>query len=146
MSLLAGSLAVAKPRSAPVRRAQDRGTPVRGGRVVVFLRGFRIHFGRDGEGLLGAAGLRVLRGLQDLGPVPVQPHRGGPQRAADLACGGGALDAVVAVGVVGGEAAELAVRQGASSAVWRSQSAVCWLVAVRASGPSCSRGRGVHGQ
>ena len=50
---------------------------------------------------------RVLRRGEDLGPGPVQGHRCGPQRAADLAHGGGALDAVVAVGVVGGEAAEL---------------------------------------
>src|SRR5258707_1169689 len=44
---------------------------------------------------------------EDLGPVPVQGHRAGAQRAADLACDGGAGDAVVAVGVVGGVPAEL---------------------------------------
>jgi hypothetical protein len=71
-----------------------RAVPGRG-RIVVFLRGLGQHVRRDGDGLLGAAGLRVLRGLQDLGPVPVQPHRGGAERAADLAHGGGALDPVV---------------------------------------------------
>jgi hypothetical protein len=73
---------------------------------VVFLPGFRVHLGRDGDRLLGAAGLRVFGRGEDFGSVPVQPHRGGAERAADLAGGGGALDAVVAVGVVGGEAAE----------------------------------------
>ena len=46
-------------------------------------------------------------GRQDFRAVPVQGHRGGPERAADLARRGGALHPVVAVGVVGGEAAEL---------------------------------------
>jgi hypothetical protein len=58
----------------------------------VFLRGFRGDLGRDGEGLAGAAGGRVFRGLEDLGPVPVQGHRGGPERAADLAHDRGAHD------------------------------------------------------
>ena len=49
----------------------------------------------------------VPGGLQDLGAVPVQPHRRGAERAADLSRDGGALHPVVAVGVVGGEAAEL---------------------------------------
>jgi hypothetical protein len=45
-----------------------------GGGVVVFLRGFSVGLGRDGEGLLGAAGLGVFGGLEDLGPVPVPGH------------------------------------------------------------------------
>ena len=49
----------------------------------------------------------MFRRGEDLGAVTVQGHRGGPQRAADLAHGGRALDAVVPVGVVSGEAAEL---------------------------------------
>src|SRR5947207_166091 len=73
--------------------------------------------GRDGDGLLGAAGRGMLRGLQDLRPVPVQEHRRGAERAADLAHGGGALDPVVAVGIVGGEAAELVAGQLAGLAV-----------------------------
>src|SRR5579875_2275534 len=48
----------------------------------------------------------VLQGLQDFRAVPVQGHRRRAERAADLPCGGGAGDAVVAVGVVAGEAAE----------------------------------------
>ena len=44
---------------------------------------------------------------EDLGPVAVQRHGGRAQRAADLAHGGGAHDPVVAVGVVGGDPAEL---------------------------------------
>ena len=59
----------------------------------------------------------MLRGLQDLRAVPVQGHRGGAERAADLAHGGGALHPVVAVGVVGGEAAELVPGQLAGLAV-----------------------------
>jgi hypothetical protein len=70
------------------------------------LRGLGEYAGRDGDGLLGAAGLGVFGWLQDFGAVPVQRHRCGAQRAADLAGGGGALYAVVAVVVVGGEAAE----------------------------------------
>ena len=59
----------------------------------------------------------MVRGLQDLRAVPVQGHRGGAERAADLADGGGALDPVVAVGVVGGEAAELVPGQFSGPAV-----------------------------
>jgi hypothetical protein len=73
----------------------------------VFLRGFRGDLGRDGDGLLIAAGGRVLGRCEDLGPVPLQGHRGRAQGAPDLAHGGGAHDAVVAVAVVGGDAAEL---------------------------------------
>src|SRR5258707_10153673 len=76
-------------------------------RVVVLLRGLGEHVRRDGDRLLRAAGLGMFRGLQDLRAVPVQPHRRRPERAADLAHRGGALHAVVAVGVVAGEAAEL---------------------------------------
>src|ERR1700691_846679 len=83
------------------------GPAVRGGGVVVFLRGLGGGLGRDGDGLLCAAGRGVLRRGEDLGPVAVQRHRGGAERAADLADGGGALDPVVPVGIVAGEAAEL---------------------------------------
>ena len=50
----------------------------RGG-VVVFLRGLGVHLGRDGDGLLGAAGRGVLRGAEDLraGPGPGSSRRGG---------------------------------------------------------------------
>src|ERR1035441_2124947 len=82
------------------------GAAVPGGGVVVLLRGFRGDLGRDGEGLLGAAGLGVFWRGEDLGPVPVQPHRRRPEGAADLAYGGRALDAVVAVFVVAGDPAE----------------------------------------
>ena len=56
-------------------------------------------------------------GAEDLRAVPVQRHRRGAERAADLAHGGGALHPVVAVGVVGGEAAELVPGQLAGLAV-----------------------------
>src|ERR1017187_6032404 len=82
------------------------GAAVPGGGVVVLLRGFRGDLGRDGEGLLGAAGLGVFWRGEDLGPVPVQPHRRRPEGAADLAYGGRALDAVVAVFVVAGDPPE----------------------------------------
>ena len=55
----------------------------------------------------------------------------------------GHCDAVVAVGVVGGDAAELVAGGLGGLASW---SAACSLVAARASGPSSSRGRGVAGQ
>jgi hypothetical protein len=45
-----------------------------GGGVVVFLRGFGEHVRGDGDRLLGAAGLGVFGGLEDLGAVPVQGH------------------------------------------------------------------------
>ena len=73
----------------------------------MFLPGLGRDLGSDGDGLLGAAGGRVVGRGEDLGPVPAQGHRGRAERAADLAGGGGAGDAVVAVGVVGGEPAEL---------------------------------------
>jgi len=82
----------------PMRRHQPR---------AVLLCRLGEHVRRDGEGLLCAAGLGVLGGLQDFRAVPVQSHRRGAVRAADLAHGGRALDPVVAVGVVSGEAAEL---------------------------------------
>jgi hypothetical protein len=87
------------------------------GRVVVFLRGLGEDARRDGDGLLRAAGLGMFRVLEDLGPVPVQGHRCGPERAADLARRGGAPHAVVAVLVVGGEAAEHVAGQLAGLAV-----------------------------
>jgi hypothetical protein len=68
---------------------------VRGGGVVVFLRGLGQDVRGDGEGLLGAAGGRVGGRGEDLGAVPVQCHRGGTERAADLAHDRGAHDAVV---------------------------------------------------
>ena len=77
---------------------------VRGSRVFAGL-------GRDcrgdGDGLLGAAGGRVLGRGEDLGPGAIECHRVRAEGAADLAGGGGAGDAVVAVGVIGGEPAEL---------------------------------------
>ncbi len=48
------------------------------------------------------AGGVVWRG-EDLGPLPVQGHGGGAERAADLSRGGGAGDPVVAVSVVAGD-------------------------------------------
>src|SRR4029077_15557203 len=62
---------------------------------------------RDGEGLLGAAGGRVFWRGEDFWPVPVQGHGGGAEGAGGLAHDGGAHDPVVAVGVAGGDAAEL---------------------------------------
>ena len=50
---------------------------------------------------------RVLGWGEDLRPLPVQGHRGRAQGAADLAHGRGAGDAVIAVGVVAGDPAEL---------------------------------------
>ena len=50
------------------------GAAVGFGRVVVFLRCLGQHVRRDGDGLLGAAGLGVLRGLEDLGPAAVEEH------------------------------------------------------------------------
>ena len=58
-------------------------------------------------------------GHEDLGPVPVQRQGGGAERAANLAQGGRALDPVVAVGVVCGEAAELVAGQLGGLAVVR---------------------------
>ena len=83
-------------RAAPVRR-----------RIVVFLPGLSCYCRGHGDGLLGAAGRRVLWRGEDLGPVPVQFHGVRAERAADLAGGGRAGDAVVAVGVVGGVPAKL---------------------------------------
>jgi hypothetical protein len=53
----------------------------------------------------------VLRRGEDLGPAAVKEHGRGAEGAADLAHGGRAGDAVVAVGIVGGEAAELVTGQ-----------------------------------
>ncbi len=77
----------------------------------MFLRGLGEHVRRDGDRLLRAAGLGMFGGLEDLGTVPVQGHGRGAERTADLGHGGGALDAVVTVGVVAGEAAELVAGQ-----------------------------------
>src|SRR6266487_1683652 len=51
------------------------GAAVRGGGVVVYLPGFRVDLGRDGDGLLGAAGLGMVWRGEDLGPAAVQGHR-----------------------------------------------------------------------
>jgi hypothetical protein len=53
----------------------------------------------------------MFGGLQDFRAVPVQHHRLRAERAADLARGGGAGDAVVAVGVVAGDPAGLVTGQ-----------------------------------
>jgi hypothetical protein len=45
-------------------------------------------------------------GVRISGAAAVQRHGGWPEGAADLAHGGGAGDAVVAVGVIGGDLAE----------------------------------------
>src|ERR1022692_1090916 len=50
------------------------GAAVRWGGVVVFLPGLCRDLGRDGDGLLRAAGGRVLRRGEDLGPAAVQRH------------------------------------------------------------------------
>ena len=105
MLLVAGSLMVEKPRSAA--GAAGVGAAVRRRGVVVFLPGLRRDVRPDGEGLLGAAGRRVLRRGEDLRPGAVEGHGVRAERAAEFARGGGAGDAVVAVGVVGGEPAEL---------------------------------------
>jgi len=57
--------------------------------------------------LLCAAGWGMLGRGEDLGAVPAERHGCRAQRAADLAHGGGAGDAVVAVGVIAGDPAEL---------------------------------------
>ncbi len=80
----------------------------------MFLAGFGRDLGGDGDGLLGAAGGRVAGRGEDFRAAAVEGHRLGPERAADLAHDRGAHDAVVAVGVVGGDRAELVP---ASSAV-----------------------------
>ena len=85
----------------------------------MLLPGFRVDLGRDRESLPGAAGLRVPGRLEDFGPVPVQGHRGGAERASDLAHGGGALDPVVAVLVVAGEAAEFVAGELSGAGVVR---------------------------
>jgi hypothetical protein len=66
----------------------------------------------------------------------IEAGRRGP---ADLARGGGALDPVVAVFVVSGDPAELALRQGASSAVFASCATISSRLASRASGPGSGR-------
>src|ERR1022692_1677710 len=50
------------------------GPAVRGGGVVVFLRGLGGDVRWHGDGLLGAAGRRVLRRAEDLGPLVAQGH------------------------------------------------------------------------
>src|ERR1700729_1599940 len=89
--------------------------PLRSG-VVVFLPGLGRDVRGDGDGLLGAAGGRVLRRGEDFGPVAGERHGGGAERAADLARGGRAGDAVVAVGIVAGEPSELVAGGGGGGA------------------------------
>jgi hypothetical protein len=69
----------------------------------VFLGCLGCHAGRDGDGLLGAAGGGLVWRGEDLGPLPVQGHGRGAERAAGLPRGGGAGDPVVAVSVVSGK-------------------------------------------
>jgi hypothetical protein len=79
--------------------------------VVELLPGLDRDAGPGGDGQLGAAGRRMLRRVEDLGPVACQSHRRRPQRAADLAGGGGAGQPAVAVGVLGGVQPELVACQ-----------------------------------
>src|ERR1022692_2083680 len=74
MSLAAGSLAVEKVRSAAEGRGAGPAGAGGGGGVVVFLRGLGGDVGWHGNGLLGAAGRRVLRRAEDLGPLVAQGH------------------------------------------------------------------------
>ena len=141
MSLVAGSLAGGE--AAFGAGAAGVGPAVRGGGVVVFLRGLGCYLWRHGDGLLCAAGLGMPGRGEDLGPVPAEGHRGGAERAADLAHGGGAGDAVVAVCVVAGDAPELVTGEFGGVRVVRGDVAG---VAPRESGPSSSSGRGVSGQ
>src|SRR5258706_57090 len=62
---------------------------------------------RWGRGVARGAPVMAVRRGEDLGPVAAEGHRCRAERAADLAGDGGAGDAVVAVGVVGGVPAEL---------------------------------------
>src|SRR5262249_32910377 len=103
--VLAGAFGGGEGRSGPGGRADGVGGGLGGG--WGFVAGVSGTAGGDGDGLLLAAGGRVVGWGEDLGPVAVQGHGGGPQRAADLARGRGAGDAVVAVGVVAGDPAEL---------------------------------------
>src|SRR5260370_353018 len=66
------------------RRCAAGRTAAMPGRVVVFLAGLGRDLGRDGDGLLGAAGGRVFGRGEDLGPVAAGQHGGGAERAADL--------------------------------------------------------------
>ena len=83
-------------------------------------------------------------GVRISGRDAVEGHRGGAERAAEFARGGGAGDAVVAVGVVGGEPAEFVA--GEFGGLRMSCAAVSSGVAAGASGPRCSSGFGVAGQ
>jgi hypothetical protein len=74
----------------------------------VFLPGFLGYFGPGRDGLLGAAGLRVLGRDQDLGPGAARQHRFGAERAAEFPGGGWAGMAAMAVGAGGGVQAEFA--------------------------------------
>ena len=85
-------------------------------------------------------GLGVPGGCEDLGAVPVQGHRGGAERAADLAHGRGALDPVVAVLVVGGEPAELVTAQLGGLGVVRGD-----VVAAGVAGERPESGEGAGG-
>ena len=74
--------------------------------VVVFLRGLGVDLGRDGDGLLGAAGGRVLSRGEDLGRSRSRAMESAGGGSGSCRCGG-ALRPVVAVGVIGGDLAEL---------------------------------------
>src|SRR6266540_7467253 len=84
---------------------------VRRGGVVVFLGGLGVDGRGHGDRLLLAAGWRVLGCGEDLRAGVVELHRRGPVRAAQLALGGGAGDAVVAVAVVARDRPELVARE-----------------------------------
>src|SRR5258708_30352149 len=78
--------------------------------VVVFLPGLGGNVRGDGDGLLAAAGGRGCGRGEDLGAPSVQGHGLRPERAADLAHGGGAHEAWGGVRVVGADPAELVPR------------------------------------
>jgi hypothetical protein len=84
---------------------------VGGAGVVVFLAGFGVDGGSDGDGVLGAAGRRVGWRVENLGVVEAECERVGFERAAQFAGRCRAGDAVVAVGVVGGLASEFVAGQ-----------------------------------
>ena len=130
MLLLAGSLAVEKVRSAPVRWRNTSGCSWRGSRA--FARSWRRSGAAPATVWPGAAGRRVPGRGEDLGPAPVQPHRGRAERAADLALGRGATSPAdsPSPGRRAGDLAELA---------YRAVSAVCW--SWRRPGSRWRRGR-----
>ena len=103
---------------------------MRWGRVVVFLPGLGRDLGSDGDGLLGAAGGRVLGRGEYLGPVPAEGHCPGAERAADLAGGGGA----------GGAAWSAGLRLARPARCHGADAVPCG--ATRGAPPRCRRGPG----